>query len=205
MPKYEAGEFIFNDSGGDVDFRIESNTEENMFFVNAGDDTVYIGGTTSGAVIAKGGAFSWSNPSSMRLTMRPALVAGRIGAQNKPTPVVVGAHAGYSFPIFNSDDEEIFFREYVAGRWDGLSDITVSVICCLAAAEDVGDYFKFQLSWETKATGSGVISTSTTDVLVEQAVLADRAAQYSIYKLEFTIDWDGPNPDMAASDHTGSG
>jgi hypothetical protein len=106
-------------------------------------------------------------------------------------------------PVFASDDEELFFREYVAGRWDGASNITASVICCLAGAEDVGDKFQFQLSWENKSTSSGVISASTNDVPVETTVATGRAAQYSIYKVDFAIDWDLPNPDVAASDHVG--
>lgn len=137
------------------------------------------------------------------LTMRPSIVAGKIAQNSKPTAVSIGAHAGYSLPVYNSDNEELFFRDYVAGRWDGASNITVSVICCLAAAEDVGDKFQLQVSWENKATGSGVISTSTNDVPVETTVETDRAAQYSIYKVDFTVDWDLPNPDVVASDHIG--
>lgn len=135
------------------------------------------------------------------LTMRPSLVAGKIGAVGKPTHVEIGAHAGYSMPVYSSDDEELFFREYVGGRWDGASNITVSAIVCLAGAEDVGDKFQLQLSWENKATSSGVISTSTTDVPVETTIATDRAAQYSIYKVDFTVDWDLNNPDIVASDH----
>lgn len=135
------------------------------------------------------------------LTMRPSLVAGKVAEKGKPTSIDIGVHSGYSMPVYNSDDEELFFREYVAGRWDGASDITVSAIVCLAGAEDVGDKFKFQLSWENKATSSGVISTSTTDVPVETTIATSRAAQYSIYKVDFTVDWDLPNPDVVASDH----
>ncbi|MDH7506202.1 MAG: hypothetical protein QHH15_00240 [Candidatus Thermoplasmatota archaeon] len=138
-----------------------------------------------------------------KLTMRPSLVAGKIGAVGKPTPVEIGVHAGYSMPVYSNDDEELFFREYIAGRWDGASNITVSVIVVLAGAEDVGDKFKFQLSWENKATSSGVITTDATDVEVETTILEGRAAQYSIYKVDFAIDWDLNDPDVVASDHLG--
>ena len=136
-----------------------------------------------------------------KLTIRPAIVAGKIAAQSKPTTVTVGAHTGYSLPVYNSDNEELFFRSYVPGRWDGASDITCSVICVLAGAEDVGDKFQLQVSWENKAVDSGVISTSTTDVPVETTILTDRAAQYSIYQVDFTIDWNAGTPDIVASDH----
>lgn len=154
----------------------------------------------------KVGITDWNDThtvSTGNLTMRPALVAGYVAAKTKPTPVSVGSHAGYSLPVYSSDDEELFFRDYIPGRWDGASNFTVSVLCCLAGAEDVGDKFKLQVSWENKAPTSGVISTSTTDVPVETTVATSRAAQYSIYKVDFTIDYDGPTPDVAAGDHIG--
>lgn len=139
--------------------------------------------------------------------MRPALVAGRISAGGGiPTAVTIGSHAAYSLPIWSTPAnqyEELYFREFIAGRWNGASDITVSVICALSATEDVGDNFKLKLSWENKETASGVISTSTIDVYAEQAVITGREAQYSIYKLDFAIDWDLPAVDVTASDHIG--
>ena len=53
---------------------------------------------------------------SRSLRERPALVAGRVGGVNKPTPVTLGAFAGYSLPIFASDDEARFFRNSVPRR-----------------------------------------------------------------------------------------
>ena len=40
-----SGEVIFNDSSNDVDFRVESNGNANMLFVDGGNDAVGIGGT----------------------------------------------------------------------------------------------------------------------------------------------------------------
>ena len=109
------------------------------------------------------------NDTSAKLTMRPTLVAGRIGSLTRPTPIEVGCHAGYSLPISNgSDDEELFYREYVAGRWDGATDITASVICCLVATQtgDVNKYFKLQLSFENQPSATGTITASTHDIPV---------------------------------------
>jgi cytoskeletal protein CcmA (bactofilin family) len=39
---------VFNESGVDADFRVESNDNENMLFVNGGTSQVVIGGSTSG-------------------------------------------------------------------------------------------------------------------------------------------------------------
>jgi hypothetical protein len=139
-------------------------------------------------------------PSAGKLTMRPNLVAGRIGALTKPTPVTVGSHAGYSMPIYATDDEEIYFRDYVPGRWDGASDFTVSVLCCLAAAETADEDFEFILEWENTAI-PGTLTTGTT--IVTNAVNLVSAAQYAVYKMDFTIDWNLPATDVASSQHMG--
>jgi len=39
---------IFNEDSNDIDFRVESNGNANMFFINGGDDTACIGGTNTG-------------------------------------------------------------------------------------------------------------------------------------------------------------
>ena len=49
-------EVTFNEGSADMDFRIESNGEANMFFVNGGDNTVLIGSATSVANTAGTGA-----------------------------------------------------------------------------------------------------------------------------------------------------
>lgn len=41
-------EIVFNDDGGDMDFRVESDTVDDLLFINAGEDTVYIGGQSGG-------------------------------------------------------------------------------------------------------------------------------------------------------------
>jgi len=42
--EFGTSEVVFNDGGEDVDFRIEGDTESNLFFVDAGYDSVSIGG-----------------------------------------------------------------------------------------------------------------------------------------------------------------
>ena len=142
-------------------------------------------------------------PGGNRLTLRPQLYAGRVGGVAKPTFVTLGAYAGYSFPIYNTDNEELFFRESIPGRWDGASNINAYMVLMLSAAEDFEDKFKFPLSWASHVTGSGALSNTTTDVPIEQAVATSRSAQYSIYILTFAIDYTVPTPDLAPGDHFG--
>lgn len=123
------------------------------------------------------------------LTLRPSLNSIEQIAHAKPTQVAIGVFYGFSMPVYAADNEELFISQIVPGRWDGVSDIEIHVFCCLGGVEDVGDNFKFQLSWE-HAVDENVVPATTHDVQVEQAVLAGRAAQYDLYVLCFTIDYD---------------
>lgn len=149
----------------------------------------------------KGFPFPLAANAKGRLSMRPFIEIGKIAQNSKPTIVQRGASAGYSLPIYNSDSEELFISEYIAGRWDGASDITLSIIGYLDTAEDVGDDFALQVSWVNKATSSGVLQNTTTDTTVVTNIDTSRNAQYSIYKVDFPIDWDVNNPDILASDY----
>lgn len=143
---------------------------------------------------------------SGRLSMRPTILPSKVvkvGADYLVVPTMIdyGATTGYSLPLYSAgNDEELYFSEYIAGRWDGASNITVSVIGYLGAAEDANDDFKLQLSWANKSTGSGIFPATTTDVEVDTNIVDARKAKYSIYKVEFTIDWDVVTPDVLSSD-----
>ena len=47
----DAGVVVFNEAGGDYDFRIESDTNANMFYLDAGNERVGIGGAPGAATI----------------------------------------------------------------------------------------------------------------------------------------------------------
>jgi hypothetical protein len=58
-----AGNIVFNEGGdASTDFRVESDTEENMIFLDSNADTdgaLYLGGTTNGIKVNKGGVLSF--------------------------------------------------------------------------------------------------------------------------------------------------
>ena len=125
---------------------------------------------------------------NIALAQRFTLVPSTSQALGKPTAVAIGAYSGFSMPIYNSDDEELFFGIKAPRRWDGTTNPVVYILCHLGNSEDVGDKFKFQLSYAGKEYGAGVISTATNDVEVETTVLTSRAAQYDSYVVAFTLD-----------------
>jgi len=131
------------------------------------------------------------------LTLRPEVNVDEIKKQAKPDQVQIGVFFGYSMPVYNSDNEEIFFRENVPGRWDGKSNITLHVLVALASTQIGARYFKFQFSWNQVTEGE-VVPATTHDVEVEQA-MADGVTQYTAYELEFTLDYDVDTADPILS------
>jgi hypothetical protein len=161
-----------------------------------GDGTNYLQVSSTGVLTLAG-------TSKRHLSMRPSFVAGKISGGGAPTAVSIGAYSGYSMPIWSTPAnqyEELYWRLLVPGRWDGASDIAYNLVVALSAAEDVGDDFNFQLSWANIEPTTGAMSSSTTDVTVDTNITAGHSAQYSIFKLAFTIDWDIVTPDIAISD-----
>jgi len=124
------------------------------------------------------------------LALRPEINVDEIRKQTVPTQVQIGVFFGYSMPIYAADNEELFLRQVVPARWDEASDIIVHVLTAISQAEDVGDYFKFQMSWNNVADDSDIVPVATHDVTAEQIILAGRAAQYNVYELTFTVDYD---------------
>lgn len=108
-------------------------------------------------------------------------------AAGKPSPVAIGASSGFSMPVYNNDNEEIFFTLKIPRRWDGTTNPNVYVYAHLGNSEDVGDKFKLQLSYVGNAT-TGVLSASTNDVPIETTVATGRAAQYDTYLVTFPLD-----------------
>lgn len=148
-----------------------------------------IGGAANYLDIDSAGVVTLHGTAKRVLVLRPEIDYTNQIAHSKPTQVTIGVFKGFSFPIYAADDEELFFRQTIPGRWDGESNISFHVYVCLAANEDVDDYFKFRFSWEV--TRAGIVTPATSnDVDVEQAVLVGRSSQYDTYELIFVIDYD---------------
>jgi hypothetical protein len=137
---------------------------------------------------------------SAKLTLRPSLVDQRTKINdNKPTEISRGCNIGYSFPIFNNDNEELFFRMRIPIRWDGTTDPQFGICVTLAGGEDVNDKFKFQLEWQTTNKGN-VMGTTTSICTSEQTVLAARNDAYDTYFIFFTLDASDANNPISAGE-----
>ena len=88
------------------------------------------------------------------LEFRPDLDETRIrGNAGIPTGVRIGEpgeglFTGYSLPIWNDDDEELYFLHCVPDRWDGESHIIIHIVTALANAGEAGNSYQLQVEWE---------------------------------------------------------
>lgn len=123
---------------------------------------------------------------NVKITIRPDLHYTSVSAQGKPTSVVYNVVQGYSLPIYNNDNEELFFSSRVPLRWDGVTSPRLLIFCYLSGAEDVGDKFKLQISGLANSNG-GVLSSEVHDYPVETTVLAGRNAQYDKYTIQYDL------------------
>jgi hypothetical protein len=161
---------------------------------------IQIGTGADKAVISSSGVITWEGTAKRTLTMRPFLEFTILKQTTKPTSVPVGLFQSYSMPIYNVDNEELFFRMRVPYRWDGTTNPYFRMIVALADAEDIGDKFQFQFSWNNVSV-TGVIPVDSHDVPVETTVIADHVAQYSTYSVSFELDLDVADPHMTSRDN----
>ena len=128
-------ETVFNDNSVDLDFRVESNGNANMLFVDGGNDVVNIGGTTViGAALTVGKTSVGSNtalridynddntaPSSVLELSKEGTIFGRFGGASTTvsgapaTATVVQSQADLYFDatgnfIFNEVGDDVNFR-----------------------------------------------------------------------------------------------
>lgn len=132
------------------------------------------------------------------IELQPDLDWETVRATGKPTWVTRGVFGGFSLPIYNNDNEELFLIICVPDRYDGESDILVHVDCWLSLAEDSKN-FKLQVSWEYHTPGEDAVPATTHDVEVQTATGA-LAAQFQSYHVEFVIDYDAHDPDNITFD-----
>ncbi|MCK4664642.1 MAG: hypothetical protein KAT68_17365 [Bacteroidales bacterium] len=139
-----------------------------------------------------------SDSGATTIEIRPTLNTTIISGQsNVPTAVTVGICPGYSLPIWNSDNEELYFDIAVPQRWDGASDITAHIHCLLASAQDANAHtFQLQLTWDKFTTDDNEIvpASGEHDVGVNTNT-AISANQYTSYSVDFTINYDVDTPD----------
>lgn len=123
------------------------------------------------------------------LTLRPQINWNEIKKTGVPDQVQRGVYHGFSMPVYAANHEEIYLSHRVPYRWDEASDIRVKIRIVLAGGEDIGDKFKFQLSWE-HAPCAVILPDTANDVEVETTILTGRNNAYDKYCVTFILDYD---------------
>jgi len=126
------------------------------------------------------------------IELRPDLDYDRIVGNTKPTRVVRGIIEGWSLPVFNNDDEELFLSICAPNRWDAASNITVHAYCYLVSAND-GKKFGLRLTYSSYTPLTDTVPDTSTDVDVQTST--GTAVQYQSFEVTFTIPYSGINID----------
>ena len=120
-------------------------------------------------------------------------------AQAKPTIVYRGIVRGFSLPVYNTDNEELFAGQDVPFRWDGVSNPTVHVHCYCPSA-NTAKKFQLRASWEHYGVDNGAVPDTSNDVDIETITGTD--AVNHPYEISIPIDYDidGVGNELCAGD-----
>lgn len=153
--------------------------------------SVRIGDGTNYTDVSTGGVITWEGTAKRKLTMRPRVNQGVVAAKSKPVQVQSGAWQYFRMPIFNSDDQQVFYTMRCPYRWDGESNPVFKAMVGIESEEVADKVFQFKLLWNTTSITGQMVAT-TLDVLSGDIVVlaAPRNAALSTYSVSFTLDYD---------------
>lgn len=187
---------VVNDSGAATgDARMESDTEANMFLLDASADTLYLGGSANCVSIAKGGTVALTGTAKYERHVQ--LTADLSGAPaSQPTLVTVGTASALQFA--SSGTEYAYVTWEVPDDWDGTS-ITLEVDWLPdSGAMSGSDTVKFTVAWRCIAEGETL--TNGTIATAYGTAVGDYA-QYKTDHMGIAIAYDNANQPMTTQDH----
>ena len=160
------GGAVFNESGdaaGDV--RMESDTEVNMFLLDANgntDGTIYLGGSTNGIQITKGGELTLIGTATRWNDLRVEPVVRKTGSK---APSYVSWLTGLYLYDFDDavagSEKEIFFSVQMPHDWKEQSTISPHVHWTNRTTGTAGQVIRWGLEY-TVATIGGTFGATTT-------------------------------------------
>ena len=98
--------------------------------------------------------------------------------------MIIGAHKAYSLPIYNSDNEELYYSIRVPNRWDGSTAPIIIFGGWIVTAQAPTKNFNLQASWGNFSIGD-VVSATLTDIEIQTTTGV--AAQYQSFMTAHTI------------------
>jgi len=110
----------------------------------------------------------------------------RITGQGAPSLVNRGIFFGFSLPVYNTDDEELFTCSCAPSDWDGTSDMIFYLGGWLPSA-NTSKKFQLQVSVET-ANYDGNATVPDTDNDIEVETTTGTWGTFTSFKIAFTVD-----------------
>jgi len=94
-------------------------------------------------------------------------------------------------PIFNSDDQQVFYTFRCPYGWDGTTNPVFKAMVGIESEETAGKVFQFKLLWNNTSVAGQMVAT-TLDVLSGDITVlaAPRNAALSMYSVSFELDYD---------------
>lgn len=198
---------VLNESGGTaVDFRVESDTNEYMLFMDASANTFQIGDDTGGnyAIFSGAGAITLYGNATLRTATAVRrryyhlpLFASNPGASG-PTFVACDTNTLGGWQL-NAVGELLYFDTDVHSDWDAASDLTVEVkfeVNVDNTGGGAGDTVDLRLQTFYK----GNAETSCKTQVLEVATTVGASARYKRFTCNFTIDYDAVGNVVEAGD-----
>jgi hypothetical protein len=158
------GGAIFNEQGAaTADFRVESDTEPNMIFLDANGDTdgaLWLGGTTNGIKITKGGEMTFEGTATVWDDVRVNLSNIKAPTANPPTWT---SYKGSEVPAFSASATNIlYFNVQLPHGYKEGSDIIFHIHVAYPDANSGNSKWTFTYSW---ANIDGTFPTATSETL----------------------------------------
>lgn len=162
-----AGNVIFNEGGdASTDFRVESDTEPNMLFVDANADTdgaVYLGGTTNGIKVNKGGEMTFIGTATVWDDLRIEPIAKGTGSNNPTFGTWAGGISLYEFDNATAGSEkEVWFNVQMPHGWKEGSTVEPHVHWLPKTAGTAGQVIRWGLEYSKAKIGTAFSTTPTT-------------------------------------------
>ncbi len=149
-------------------------------------DATNIGDGTNEAMFAADGELTLAGTAKVIKSKTYTFNYATVRANGKPTQVTRGVFQGFSLPVYNNDDEELFACQCIPADWDGSTDPVVYIAGWLDTA-NTDKNFNLQVSVEYyDPVAHDVVPTTTNDYPVETDT--GTAAQYASFLVGFTLD-----------------
>ena len=154
---------VFNEQGAAaIDFRIESDTEANMMFLDSSADAVYFGGTTDGVKIAKGGELSLIGTATVWDDLRVAPDVKGTGAKDPSWSAWLSGLYLYDFDNAAAGSEkEIWFNIQMPHGWKEGTSVYPHVHWVNDTAGTAGQVVRWGLEYTVAKIGATFPAVTT--------------------------------------------